>query len=436
MENPMILFFAYFLETLIILYYSRGLFVPKYEGKKTALSLLLFYGFLYLLSFLESPIVNLTFFTLCNYIYFYFFFSVSWYGAAFHTFIFTGFMAISEYLSLPLIRLFSPTFMTLEYSSVEFLLYAFTNKFLFLICICFLRYLITGWNKNNLQQDKSSLLLLLFPLSSSITLAFLILLTLKTASTPLQNTALSISGFLTLTSYILIFMVNQQNQEKYEELTSIRLRLQKDADLAAYYQMLDEQDENQRILIHDIKKHLQSIAFLNENHEHRKLSQYVNQLLQSSELKDSLRICDHPILNSILCRYIKQAKEGQLSFHTDIRKSSTHFLTDQEVTAIFCNLLDNAFQAARQVPEGYVELYVCKQPKTPFVSLSLINSCRKDPFSRDGKLLLPRKDKNGYHGYGIKSVEKIVKKYYGEMKMYYDTENKTFHTILYMKVNR
>ena len=83
-----------------------------------------------------------------------------------------------------------------------------------------------------------------------------------------------------------------------------------------------------------------------------------------------------------------------------------------------------------------MELYVCKQPKTPFVSLSLINSCRKDPFSRDGKLLLPRKDKNGYHGYGIKSVEKIVKKYHGEMKMYYDTENQTFHTILYMKVNR
>lgn len=186
--------------------------------------------------------------------------------------------------------------MTLEYSSVEFLLYAFTNKFLFLICICFLRYLITGWNKKNLHQDKSSLLLLLFPLSSSITPVFLILLTLKTASTPLQNTALSISGFLTLTSYILIFMVNQQNQEKYEELTSIRIRLQKDEDQAAYYQMLDEQDENQRILIHDIKKHLQSIAFLNENHEHHKLSQYVNQLLQSSELKDSLRVYDHPIL--------------------------------------------------------------------------------------------------------------------------------------------
>jgi sensor histidine kinase regulating citrate/malate metabolism len=230
-------------------------------------------------------------------------------------------------------------------------------------------------------------------------------------------------------------MVNQRNQEKYEELTSIRLRLQKDEDLAAYYQMLDEQDENQRILIHDIKKHLQSITFLNEDHEHHKLSQYVNQLLQSSELKDSLRVCDYPILNSILCRYIKQAKEGHISFHADIRKNTTHFLKDQDLTTIFCNLLDNAFKAALQVPEGYVELYVNKQSQTPFVSLSLINSCRKNPFSRDGKIL-PRRDKSGYHGYGIKSVEKVVKKYDGEMKMYYDIETQTFHTILYMKVEK
>lgn len=56
--------------------------------------------------------------------------------------------------------------------------------------------------------------------------------------------------------------------------TEMQLLLQKEADLAEYYQMLLSQNENQTILIHDIKKHLHSIAVLNENKEYDKTDAY------------------------------------------------------------------------------------------------------------------------------------------------------------------
>ena len=38
------------------------------------------------------------------------------------------------------------------------------------------------------------------------------------------------------------------------------------------------------------------------------------------------------------------------------------------------------------------------------------------------------------HGFGIKSIEKIVHNYNGNMQMYYDGETFTFHTIIMLKM--
>lgn len=50
----------------------------------------------------------------------------------------------------------------------------------------------------------------------------------------------------------------------------MQLMLQKEADTAEYYEMLLSQYENQNILIHDLKKHLQSIELLNEKGKNEK----------------------------------------------------------------------------------------------------------------------------------------------------------------------
>ena len=84
--------------------------------------------------------------------------------------------------------------------------------------------------------------------------------------------------------------------------------------------MLHSQSENQSILIHDIKKHLQSIEMLNEEKDHEKISLYIQQLLLSSELKERSRICDRELLNAILSRYQRICSERNITFHADIRQ--------------------------------------------------------------------------------------------------------------------
>lgn len=75
----------------------------------------------------------------------------------------------------------------------------------------------------------------------------------------------------------------------------MQLLLQKEANSAEYYQMLLSQNENQNILIHDIKKHLQSIDLLNDKKEHDKISAIYGMeqptLLQTAILLPYLATC-------------------------------------------------------------------------------------------------------------------------------------------------
>lgn len=50
-------------------------------------------------------------------------------------------------------------------------------------------------------------------------------------------------------------------------------------------------------------------------------------------------------------------------------------------------------------------------------------------FDSHGKLKTSKKDTIS-HGYGLKSIERVVNKYNGFIDMYYDENDSTFHTLI------
>ena len=99
--------------------------------------------------------------------------------------------------------------------------------------------------------------------------------------------------------------------------------------MTEYYKTLFTQNKNQRILIHDIRNHLTSIARLNEQNDHEKIRQYLNSLLNSPALQNSAYVSDNEMLNSILCHYIKLCQDKQIQFKVDIRKNYSKILIIQ-----------------------------------------------------------------------------------------------------------
>ena len=186
------------------------------------------------------------------------------------------------------------------------------------------------------------------------------------------------------------------------------------------------------MLIHDIRPHLASIDTLAAAQETDKIHAYIQQLQTSSCLKESLQRCDIPLLNAILCRYANQCETRQISFHTDIRSHTVDFLTDADLTALFCNLLDNALRAA-SIPDGFIELHTYTRTNSPFSIITVVNSCLTDPFSGSGRTLVSSKNDHQRHEFGLKSVQRVIDRYDGAIKMYFDLPALTFHTILTLR---
>lgn len=426
MEYLVLYFFIYLFEALILWQYTSNLFFSRYTKRKEGIVLLCLYAGLFFVSFMQHIWLNVVTFCLFNFIFIFCMYQSKWYSALFHSLISTAIMTLSELITSNI--LFSAR------TDFSFLLMlSIFSKLIYFLSLYSLSHIFRIKNRSYRPSTKASIFLAIVPLTSVFVVLILFYICENTQRSARFDFLVSFTSILMLAINILVFSINNYNEKKNAEFLEMQQLLQKEYDSAEYYKMLLQQSENQSILIHDIKKHLQSIALLNEQHNSEKISAYIDRLIHSSDLQEAKRMCDHDMLNAILCRYQRQCREKHIQFRPDIRSGTVHFLKDNDLTSLFCNLLDNAIEAACKMPDSFIELSVSKEENTPLTVLTLKNSCRINPFAENGKDLPTTKPDKQRHGYGIKSIGRIVKKYCGHMQMYYDSETTTFHTIIVLK---
>lgn len=433
MEMTAILLFSYIVEAVIIWQYSAELFEQKHTGKIRFLTLCGLYLVLFCASLIKSTWLNISLYFIANFIFLYSQHHLKWYSALFHSTMITAIMGTSELIVYAVLKHFTSDFWGNRQNYSDKWLFVISNKLIFFIVISFLTRFLKGQRKATDRTDKSVFLLLFIPVSSIFVMMIFATIGETITLPPSIDLAVSLSCALLLVSNLLVFGINQYNQKRNEEFTQLQLQLQKEADFAEYHKMLTSRNENQRILIHDIKKHLQSIDLLNSDGKPEKIHAYIEQLMKSADLKEAVRLCDHDMLNAILCRYMRQCNEKHIDFHTDVRQGTIDFLSENDLTSLFCNLLDNALEAAEHFPTPFIELTVKNRDRTPFTVITLINFCRTNPFSGPDNTLISNKPDRQHHGFGIKSIQRTIHKYQGDLQMYYHEETLTFHTIIALK---
>ena len=430
MSNAVCYFFAFLIEAVILWQYSSSLFTARRKPHIQFAMLLLFYLTMFAISLLEHKWLNVTLYFILNFIFLLTQYDLKWYSALFHSAVIAAVMGMCELTVYSTMERFSPHFLAESGQFQNMVIFIIFSKMIFFTIVYILIHLLKGQQAQARQHDKSVLLLIFIPVTSVFIMLTLVSVSDSFLLSPLLEGMVTLSAFFLLISNLLVFGINQHNQKKGMEFTQTQLLLQRESNSADYYEMLRLQNENQRILIHDIKKHLHSIDTLNKQKEHDKIDAYLHQLIRSSDLKESTRLCEHEMLNSILCRYMQQCTNKHIAFHADIRSGTTDFIADNDLTSLFCNLLDNAVKAAEGIPESFIDISTGKKEKTPFTVLTVINSCRTNPFTTENgnsTISIPHSHK---HGFGLKSIRKTIAKYNGDMQIYYNADTRTFHTII------
>lgn len=280
--------------------------------------------------------------------------------------------------------------------------------------------------------DTSTVLLLsVLPLVSVLITMTITYIGITTRIKPIVGILMAISVIALLMVNILVTVVYNHIQKMYNDRLELELIAQKAKMDTENYKILENQYENQRVLIHDIRGHMQVMRGLLESKNYDELENYLLDMERDPALQKIARLCDNTVLNVILVHHASICKSLGIDVDFDIRQHSVDFISAHDITAIFDNLLTNAEEAAKNTSEKYIKLSATQQGETG-VLITVINSCNSAPDMDDDGNIKTKKEDKEHHGVGLKSVKQAVQRYHGVSRMYYSNEENRFHSVIHL----
>lgn len=426
----------YLCEGYIFFYYTNHIFTRRKKGLLVSASCIIC-GYLmnYLVSFQNNTLLNVILFLTVNALLIYLLYQTGPVSAIFHSLLLCILMGGSELIILNTILKLAFDFQPDQIDPYHLVMLTILSKLFYFLLTYLVVQLFPGDRKYSGDRKQRALILIVIPLFSFFLIITFMFISQTTRLTGSLNYLVSCCCLLLLIMNLFIFWYYENNLKRDINFANLQLQIQYEKDMAAYNKRVIEQYENHRIIIHDIKKHLISISLLNQKQDYEAIDRYLSNLLQSADLQENLQVSDQPFLNSLLLRYKQECTKQKISFFTDIRSGVISFLNESDLTSLLCNLLDNAMEAACDMPGAFIELRIEKRENTNITLIVLVNSSRINPLLPDNSLLRSHKEPSLFHGLGMKSVRRVLDKYHGDITYHYDTSNNTFHTVLCVMEN-
>ncbi len=417
---------VYLFENFVSFYY----FDLKFERKFSKWLTFLFYAgsFIasYPLHFFETPILNLSFFFICNFFIAKLCYKTKLKSALFSSIFISSLMVITELLVFYSSAILFGTALFAVYDNDTILIiHATICKLIYFLAIHLI--MKSSQKENKSAQSKYSFVLCILPVSSIILMCTTANLCIDYYVNNTFKITLLIGNLLLLFANIIVFYINELTIRVNKKYTEILLTQQQEKDTVNYYELLRTQNENSRVLIHDITKHLNTIMQLSANND-SDITKYISDIVDDFSVMNPVDYCSNPIVNLITHRYYEICKKNNIKFTININNAKLDFMKEHDITALLDNLLENAVEASVNSDEKFIDFSIVTR-NANFVVIKISNSCNKKPRYTNG-VFISSKNSQDIHGIGTRSIKRVVSKYDGNLDMNYDIDSKTFTSII------
>ncbi|AYE34086.1 histidine kinase [Clostridium septicum] len=199
-----------------------------------------------------------------------------------------------------------------------------------------------------------------------------------------------------------------------------------------HYNILERKYDKTNEIIHDMKNHMSSIKALAELDNISKVVEYIESINNDIGKLSNIVITNNKIIDIILNEKIYLIKKHNINFKYEVQPFNLDFIQNKDICTIIGNLLDNSIESCINSKNKDIFLKIhCFNEN--FIVMKVTNSCDKKPIIINNKLATI-KEGIDHHGYGIKNIEKSLKKYFGTMIWDYDAINNTFMVTLTIPV--
>lgn len=172
---------------------------------------------------------------------------------------------------------------------------------------------------------------------------------------------------------------------------------------------------------HDLKHQIAAMRAITSPEERDK---YLREVEDSVQIYDSIVKTGNEVLDTVLTEKSLFCTASSIKINCIADGRQMDIFDPVDLYTVFGNAIDNAIESVKQLENQEMRMidvlvYVRKQ----FLIINIMNPLgRRLEF--DGDLPVSTKARNGYHGFGLKSIRYTVEKYNGFMKI--DTEENIF----------
>lgn len=421
---------VYLAEALMVWQFFGELFSPRRPTWVRGILFGVGYGLAWLCFALDFVHVNVLIFAVCTGLILYIGYTVGIGKAALYAVLLSALMLGTEYLSMLFLGAFFDGFGQYKERFAVLVLFAVFSKVLYFICTRLYVHIAKSRDQESPLPNVVFVLMLVTYLSSVFVITALIYICLEIPSFSRATEFWMIGcAMALLLGNILIFAAYQYIQQMNQRYMDLRLQQQKEQADRSYYKTLQEQYDNQRVMIHDIRHHLGLIKELAKAQNEKVVVDYVTEMEHLPVLQRQILYCKEPILNALLIRYHDLCRQKKISFSVDVRKCSIEGMDNTDIASLFGNLLENALEAAQGSENPFLAVsFDAREPQKAWI-LTIVNSCKEPPQTSELGFI-SQKMKSELHGIGLLSVKRIIKKYKGYFEQYYEKNDETFHTVI------
>lgn len=428
--NTLCYLFIYIFEQFV----SYIFFNNKFERKLKPYLLFIYYTFSFLIqfcfNFAKSPIINLLTFCICNMLILTFCFNSNTKSVIFNAILLSGLMLTTEVVIMfAFSAVFNSQLLNYEENTYAMLFQTIATKSFYFFCVYFLSKLKTRKTMINRTGDFS---LLFLPIVSIITTIAFYNILIQLNLNSIVYLSFTIVSFVLLFANVFVFLIHERVVSTLTDNIEYQLEIQKAEINYEYYNELERQYELSNLLIHDIKKHLEIIKSYAQNKDYKRIEAYIDSVYDGNEIPIIKKYSNNKLVNVIINRYVNLCNNSNVILSIDIRNIDFSFVSESDLTSLLNNILENSYEAAVASHNKMINLIIDTKNET-YIKFYVENSCDTSP-NKTGELFSTTKTDKNCHGFGIKCIRKIAKKYHGNAEFQFNKSEKIFTTSVLLKI--
>ena len=163
---------------------------------------------------------------------------------------------------------------------------------------------------------------------------------------------------------------------------------------------------------HDLKH---QINLLKSGADSEKAGEYLEQMEREIKIYETQNKTGNKVLDTILTSKSMHCQRHGIELKFMGEGQLLNFMEDMDISALFGNMLDNAIESVVKIidrQKRLISLHVIQDKL--FIRIRTENYCEENVQFQDGIPITTKKDKR-FHGYGMKSMKKIIEKYGGSV---------------------